>query len=111
MPPIAAYSILVEYFLGHIDVYMWARRGPDLVWEGLSAATAVFDPSSGETHFLTELPALVLRAISAAAGSEAELIRRMAGPVELGEPSTQLVHAALNQLERAGLIEYIEAPT
>jgi PqqD family protein of HPr-rel-A system len=88
---------------------MWVRRGPDLVWQELSAAIAVFDPSTGETHFLTELPALVLKAMDATAASEAELIRRIAGPVALEDHSLQSVHAALNQLERAELIEHVEA--
>jgi PqqD family protein of HPr-rel-A system len=87
---------------------MWSRRGADLVWESLPATHAVFDPDTGETHFLTELPALVLQAISPVPASAAELVQRLAGNVQLDEDSAESVHSAVYQLEQAGLIEFRE---
>ncbi len=45
----------------------------------------VFDPATGETHFLTELPALLLEAIGPSPATALELVERLAGPVDLDD--------------------------
>lgn len=90
---------------GPPDRYTWYRRGANILWEPLSDAQAVFDPDTGETHFLTELPALMLMAVGPNPAHAAELLQKITGPIELDETSTEAVYAALRQLEFAGLVE------
>lgn len=83
----------------------WRRCGPDLAWGDDSEPRAVFDPATGETHFLTQLPALLLEEIGQTPTPAAELIERLAGPVDLDSDAAARVTAALRELEGAGLIE------
>lgn len=84
---------------------LWFRNGPDLIWEQGLTHGVVFDPASGETHFLSDLPALILSVIDALPASYTELVERFAGPVDLdGQANTQIV-AALLFLEGAELVE------
>lgn len=84
---------------------MWSRFGANIVLEALPSANAVFDPETGETHFVSELPTLVLQAVGPDPATAAKLIQKIAGPVELDENSIEAVHSSLQQLEYAGLVE------
>lgn len=109
MLPTARYSILVEYFPDITDAQAWVRRGPQLVWEELSTAVAVFDSSTGETHFLNELPALLLPAINDEPASQAALVNRLAGPLDLDGAAEAQVFEALMYLKRAELVESVSS--
>lgn len=84
---------------------LWFRRDPGLVWEPDIGPGLVFDPASGETHFLSELPALILSTIDDSPATYAELVERFAGPVDLHHQATAQIIAALISLEGAELIE------
>ncbi len=65
----------------------------------------MFDPATGETHFLSDLPALIVTIVDDDWASHTNIIERYAGPVELdGSAETQVI-AALVSLERAELVE------
>lgn len=83
----------------------WRRLGPELVWDGEPGDGPVFDPLSGETHFLSQLPALILTVIDARWCSAAQLLERLAGPVALDDQAEARLLAALDSLERAELVE------
>jgi PqqD family protein of HPr-rel-A system len=83
----------------------WWRRAQAPVWETLPGASAVFDPDSGETHFLAQLPALLLPLVSDRPATAAELVSRLAGPVELDASADAQIVAALSYLEDAELVE------
>lgn len=83
----------------------WFRSGPDLVWERGLAEGIVFDPVSGETHFLSDLPALILSVIDEMPASYTELVERFAGPVDLDGGAQSQIVAALLFLEGAELVE------
>ena len=65
----------------------------------------MFDPATGETHFLSDLPALLLAAVDAEPAEVATLIDRIAGPVTLDGQAQAQVVAALIFLESAELVE------
>jgi len=77
----------------------------DCLFEEFPDDVVVFDPSTGETHFVTQLPALILAELDTTPRSVAELIERLAGPVELGETEEQQILDALSRLEAAELVE------
>ena len=83
----------------------WHRSGPPLIWEIAPGEGAVFDPASGETHFLSELPALLLGFIGREWSDLPGLIGYIAGPVDLDAQSEAKVMAALTFLEGAELVE------
>jgi len=83
----------------------WRRLGPPLVWDGEPGEGAVFDPVSGETHFLSQLPALILTVVDDRWCGYPELIARLAGPVALDGQAEEKVISALASLERAELVE------
>lgn len=65
----------------------------------------MFDPATGETHFLSELPALIATTLDGEWAPHAELVTRYAGPVELDAAAEAQFVAALTSLERAELVE------
>ena len=65
----------------------------------------MFDPATGETHFLSDLPALLLAAVDGQPPDVAPLIERVAGPVSLDGHAEAQVAAALIYLESAELVE------
>lgn len=83
----------------------WYRRGPDLIWERGLDEGIVFDPKSGETHVLNDLPSLILSVIDDRPAAYAELVERFAGPVELDQQAEAQIFAALLFLEGAELVE------
>jgi PqqD family protein of HPr-rel-A system len=84
---------------------VWRRLGPALVWDREPGHGAVFDPATGETHFLSELPALIATTLDDTWASHIELVSRYAGTVELDAAAEAQFVAALTSLERAELVE------
>jgi PqqD family protein of HPr-rel-A system len=84
---------------------VWRRLGPTLVWGNEPGQGPVFDPATGETHFLSELPALIATILDDTWASHVELISRYAGPVQLDAAAEAQFLAALASLERAELVE------
>lgn len=87
----------------------WVRAGVPLVYEELGGATAVFDPYTGETHYVSELPVLLLSCIDAQPALPEELISRLAGDVELDKDARSQVLASLVYLEAAELVESLSS--
>jgi PqqD family protein of HPr-rel-A system len=83
----------------------WRRSGPPLIWEDTPGEGAVFDPASGETHFLSELPALLLPFIDRQWHDLASLIADVAGSVDLDDQHRAKILSALTFLESAELVE------
>jgi len=84
---------------------LWFRDAPALAVGESPLDGVVFDPATGETHFLNELPALLLSSIDGTPRPIAALVERIAGPTELdAEARTQII-GALVSLERAELVE------
>lgn len=76
-----------------------------MAWDGEPGASAVFDPQSGETHFLAELPALIAATVDADWASADELVARYAGQVDLDDAAKAQILAALASLEAAEIVE------
>jgi PqqD family protein of HPr-rel-A system len=70
----------------------------------------VFDPATGETHFLNALPLLLLEAMAESPSTAENLIDALAGPVELNDDAAQRITAALHLLEDAELVESVQQP-
>lgn len=83
----------------------WRRSGPPLVWADAPGEGAVFDPASGETHFLSELPALLLPFIDQDWHDFGSLIAHIVGSVDLDDPHRAKILSALTFLESAELVE------
>jgi PqqD family protein of HPr-rel-A system len=98
---------LEQRYLGEM-VASWSRCGPSSIQRALGPAHAVYDATSGETHFLSELPALLLQAIDRTPRSAIELLTAVAGEADYTPEQIQQAEAALRELERAGLVEYVE---
>ena len=89
---------------------VWRRIGPAVSKIPQLDPTPVFDPATGETHFLSPLPALLLGAIDGQWAFYNEIVDRIAGPVDYdGQAETQII-TALMFLERAELVESQAAP-
>ena len=87
------------------DNNRWLRSGPRPVFEHLSQAVAVFDPASGETHFLSDLPALLLDVTNSCPVPFEVLYERLAGKQSLDDSAKARILAALRSLEGVELIE------
>ena len=85
--------------------HAWRRLSQEVVEAKGFAPTPVFDPCTGQTHFLTELPALILAELDITPCPVEELIQRLAGPDKLDQAAEQRIQAALTQLEAAELVE------
>ena len=83
----------------------WFRSGVALIWERGVGEGGVFDPRSGETHFLNDLPSLVLSVIDDQPSTLHELVERLAGPVDLDPTAQSQIVSALLFLEGAELVE------
>lgn len=71
-----------------------------------SEVTVLFDPRSGETHFLAPLPALLLTCTDDTWVTAQQLVERFAGKLVLGSKTQIQVYAALDSLERAELVQF-----
>ena len=83
---------------------IWYRRGAGLLWESQVDGAVVFDPDTGETHFLSDLPAMALAEIDDTPVTLSGLIERLDGPEDLPAEARQQIHAALLSLEQVELI-------
>ena len=83
---------------------IWYRRGAGLLWESQADGAVVFDPDTGETHFLSDLPAMALAEIDDTPVTLSGLIERLDGPDDLPAEARQQIRAALLSLEQVELI-------
>jgi PqqD family protein of HPr-rel-A system len=90
---------------------VWRRIGPAVSKNPEFDPAPVFDPATGETHFLTDLPLLLLETVVESPGTTEDLITALAGPVELDDAEAGRITAALHLLEDAELIESVQQPT
>ena len=89
---------------------VWLRNGPAVSKIQTLDPAPVFDPATGETHFLNELPLLLLEAMVDSPSTAEVLVDALAGPVELDDDADQRITAALRLLEDAELVESIQQP-
>lgn len=89
---------------------LWLRRSESLIKVEFEDGIIVFDPDSGETHFLDDLTDLLLSEIDTQPVAIDDLVRRVAGAVELELGELDRISVALTQLREAELIESVEAP-
>jgi hypothetical protein len=90
------------------DLRSWRRVSVDCPECSYDGHTVImFDPSSGETHFLSPLPNLVLAHLSVEYLAFGQLIQELAGesPDGLGGDSLTAIAATLDFLEGAELVE------
>ena len=80
----------------------WYRAGADVCREQFEQMV-VFDPPTGETHFLSELPLILLTTIGSESRGLGEVAARL--DVQLDGDSKIRVLDALYQLQQAGLVE------
>ena len=83
---------------------VWFRTGAPLQWDSHAATASVFDPDTGETHFLSELPSILLAQVDDRPVTLYQLIQRLDGPNDLADEARHQITAALLSLERAELI-------
>lgn len=84
---------------------LWSRCGPEVVWASTPEYGVVFDPTTGSTHFLSELPALLLSTITDTPESSLNLLERLVGPITVDRKEIAKITAALSYLEAAELVE------
>jgi hypothetical protein len=90
----------------------WCRTDGVLLWSDGLENGPIFDPLTGQTHFLNELPHLLLQAVEAIPRTADELAERIAGPVQLSDEEHAKCLRALAFLASAELIDsLIEAPS
>lgn len=82
----------------------WARTAPPLLSVSNDDTTALFNPGTGQTHFLSDLPLLILEQVGDAPIGMSELIERLGGSAELGPDAQQLIKSTLSSLEREELV-------
>ena len=84
----------------------WFRCGPDLVFGDEDTLTPVFDPATAETHFLNDLPLLLLSAIGSEPRGFDALVADLAGD-DIDDHARGRLYATLLQLEQAELVESV----
>lgn len=91
---------------------VWRRCGAPVVYALESDATSstLFDPTTGETHFLADLPALVLSQVGEESIDLPHLLTRLDAPSDSGEEVALRVLHALATLERAELVDSVLVP-
>lgn len=95
-------------FLIDSGQFTWARRGSPLLNLDFPPYVVCFDPCTGETHFLNELPALILSVVNREPATLHCLVERIAGPEVAGELVQRQFSAALDFLVAANLVESID---
>lgn len=84
---------------------MWARTTADLAFAEFDTATVTFDPLTGETWFLNDLPVLLLETLEQHPLSIDDIIARLAGDLPLQADQREAVLAALHHLEQSELVQ------
>ena len=83
---------------------VWYRKGTPLHQETHAQSAVIFDPDTGETHFLSDLPSIVLHKIDDFPATLSVLIGRLDGPENLEPEAREQILTALMYLERAELV-------
>ncbi|MCP5317461.1 MAG: HPr-rel-A system PqqD family peptide chaperone [Chromatiaceae bacterium] len=84
---------------------MWFCRHKSFVYDRLPKGDAVFDPLTGETHFLSVLPAMVLEAVNEAPQTTERIAHSLGDPADFDAAAMKKVADALRYLERAEIVE------
>lgn len=83
----------------------WYRKCKPLTSNSLWEMTIIFDPETGETHFLSDLPALLLEHID----QSPQTLKQLAGSIDalddLSDEARKQIRRALDLLEANELIE------
>jgi PqqD family protein of HPr-rel-A system len=87
---------------------MWSREGPAIAYQTVSEVTVAYDPATGETHFLSDLPAMVLEIVSTSPSTEHEILRALSAPLDPSQELLDRLQSALKQLKQAGLIDWVD---
>ena len=84
----------------------WFRRGPSPVRASGYRLAPVFDPLSGETHFLSDLPDLLLGVIDAEPRGVAEIVALLNDGEAVDDAAAlERITTALVFLQQAELVE------
>src|SRR5262245_19809188 len=86
---------------------VWAvPLGNMLIWQVFDDEFFVYNPASGQTHYLNFLAGEALRSLEADAASTEELVRRLAEQFDIAEDSSslQLIDRLVRELDDLGLI-------
>lgn len=86
------------------DRRLWFRNRPDCLSDPVCEGVC-FDPATGETHFLGDLPALLLSVIDSEPVSVDRLTQRLAGADAIADDDRKKMIGALLFLEAAELVE------
>lgn len=86
---------------------LWARTAGLLHCVELDGIDAVFDPLTGETFFLNELPTLLLELLAERPHSIDEILSRLQSGQPLGVQERERVQMALEFLEQSELVQSI----
>lgn len=81
-----------------------SRRGKPLVWQRGWGMAIVFDPDSGQTHFLSELPALLLEHLGESPQTIDQIAASIDAPADLRDDAREQIRRALVLLEDKELI-------
>jgi PqqD family protein of HPr-rel-A system len=95
-----------------LEVGSWARRNTyELLWRAWSQNYSVFNPETGETHLVSELPAAVLRLIAQEPRPLPHIAAKLAGicGVEMTTAWERKIVGVLTNLEQIELVEQIHA--
>lgn len=82
----------------------WCRLGEDACIEQFERAI-VFDPQTGDTHFLSDLPLMLLSAVYSTPQDIKELTAHLDSDLDLDNGSRVKILEALYQMEQVGLLE------
>jgi PqqD family protein of HPr-rel-A system len=83
----------------------WRRQAPAVCGSPGYKLTPVYDPISGETHFLNELPSLLLEVIDERPRRVDELVALLNDGEPLDADAKKNIEFALTYLEQAELAE------
>jgi PqqD family protein of HPr-rel-A system len=78
--------------------------GPALIEQRFQEMTVVFDSSTGQTHFLSDLPLLLLSSLDAEPLDFEDIVDRLAGGSKIERDAVDHIRIALEDLRRAELI-------
>jgi PqqD family protein of HPr-rel-A system len=87
------------------DDIVYCRTNRAVVWDRSWDLSIIFDPDSGQTHFLSELPALLLDNIHESPQTIEQLTASIDAPEDLTEEAQEQIRRALSLLEAKELIE------
>ena len=83
----------------------WYRRHRSPLVNDSWDMAVLFDPETGETHFLNELPALLLAHLDVSPRTFEQIVEAIDAPADLSDEARQQIRRALRLLEDKELIE------